>query len=1316
MAILKDIKFFQGGSMNSDDAIEYRPKNDYFPAYNIRTTGTESLEEGYITNIESNASVAASVLPGISLCIGSAGFESARIGLEFIYNSASHNTINSINYDTNEITEIDIHFWPLNPQHYVNDIKLVNNDFLLFNDNFNPPAYCNYNRLLAGQITSYNQLLLIHRQPSVIPTAIFGNDPSRNINNFNNRFFQFRSEYVFQDYEQSAYGSISALSIPAESATPEGTTDVTVNNNQTIQFDAGDSTVKQIVLAARENENTNLWKSILTIDRSTLASLPLTVNIPIQQYLAYDPVTNLISFVFYNDGLYVNIPALITDQLYDNVPQQAGALEIVNGNQVMLGDITTGYDRPNTPVSLNSTNYNPNLTSPTGNTFPMSRTIINSGQSGSGEGNHKRLVVIEFGGVVRQGDFVTIILVDIRNSSNILTYNFAACSFAESGDTRTYIIDNAPTIPNTSVYFPTDNNSIGINIITPPYFTLQSCSITYFNAGSGFFKSIHALKGNSSYQVALAHYDYWGRPFPIQTDPTYIVKTNSYAQAHGLTSEINWALLAENAPVGAYTYQWLLSKNNTHLQWLDVMVSVLNYNGTWDAHTNMTTIRGGGSGSPAALTPNQSGAGYDIGTVYEISTPNLTTDTSLNLGNGVQTYNTGDYVVNNGTYWFILPASYGNLVTTTDYYFYFNSLNAFNVKNNSSILSYDFTEGDRCTVYYSQTPGVGNPPTWYDGTVQPIIDLQVQSYDAANFLLRVNGLPSVPPSNLAGLDILVEVYTPQKQSQSLTEIAFFETGQVYNIVNGQYQTLTGVITQGDNYFKTREVSGSIDPNTLYTILVEDPNYTDFFPSKFYSYGRPRTYSDIMGRVEQIACINYSQLYVVGSQVNGLTTFYAANIYGQSGGQTSANFGNIIKLIQINNELVCIQKLNHGSIPVYISIIEDQAEQQNVAISEFILNNIRYTQGKHIGIGNGVRSVAVYNNIIYWIDENRNEPVRWAGDGCIPISGKMSKYFRQTLQAAYAAGFQPIGWYDIYNDEYVISIPQPGGIVMNIAFSPANWQYQSQFSVLPADITIITNPLHSSPSYNDITGIVVVTPSTNYVGNDSFQFSFPGSPSVRTACYNWITGSGSVNAFYFTPLTGAPLSTLEQSNTISVTGNDYPVPISITGDPGFAYSVNGGAFTSSPGIVNNGDIVQVEVTSSGSLNTGTSCTLTIDGQSASYIVTTTGAGHLTASARYGITIIDISNGSATIAPSAPGTINLVPNNSHAYVYSTISGGTINVTISGEPGVIPGHVALFLEVAGVVVDQQTIIGSKSLYQLNLGSMATDPTLVVIGIATF
>lgn len=93
---------------------------------------------------------------------------------------------------------------------------------------------------------------------------------------------------------------------------------------------------------------------------------------------------------------------------------------------------------------------------------------------------------------------------------------------------------------------------------------------------------------------------------------------------------------------------------------------------------------------------------------------------------------------------------------------------------------------------------------------------------------------------------------------------------------------------------------------------------------------------------------------------------------------------------------------------------------------------------------------------------------------------------------------------------------------------------------------------------------------------------------------------SPDPFVFVDVVDAELSTQYTSNSIIVSGIDKAVPAIITGGE---MSINGGPFTTSSGMVSNGDTVQVRVTSSPSFTTEVSVTLSIIDQSDTYNVTT-----------------------------------------------------------------------------------------------------------------
>src|SRR5688572_586902 len=115
----------------------------------------------------------------------------------------------------------------------------------------------------------------------------------------------------------------------------------------------------------------------------------------------------------------------------------------------------------------------------------------------------------------------------------------------------------------------------------------------------------------------------------------------------------------------------------------------------------------------------------------------------------------------------------------------------------------------------------------------------------------------------------------------------------------------------------------------------------------------------------------------------------------------------------------------------------------------------------------------------------------------------------------------------------------------------------------------------------------------------------GSPAgIRAFVLFGLSGTGGADttpdAFSFTDQTGVGIVSTCTSNTITVAGIDAAATITITGGE---YSINGGAWTSSAGSVNNGDTVQVRHTSSAAYSTATNTALTIGGVSDTFTSTT-----------------------------------------------------------------------------------------------------------------
>jgi hypothetical protein len=134
--------------------------------------------------------------------------------------------------------------------------------------------------------------------------------------------------------------------------------------------------------------------------------------------------------------------------------------------------------------------------------------------------------------------------------------------------------------------------------------------------------------------------------------------------------------------------------------------------------------------------------------------------------------------------------------------------------------------------------------------------------------------------------------------------------------------------------------------------------------------------------------------------------------------------------------------------------------------------------------------------------------------------------------------------------------------------------------------------------------VVFTPTASGSRNGTLTIrsNLSGSPTNTSVVTLIGTGVNSVpSPFSFTPLINVDPSSVQVSNSIAVTSTDVPAPISV--GAGGQYSINGGAFTSVPGIVSPGAQVQVQLTAASGYSTSKSAALTIGGVSSTFTVTT-----------------------------------------------------------------------------------------------------------------
>jgi Domain of unknown function DUF11/Outer membrane protein beta-barrel domain/Bacterial lectin len=137
--------------------------------------------------------------------------------------------------------------------------------------------------------------------------------------------------------------------------------------------------------------------------------------------------------------------------------------------------------------------------------------------------------------------------------------------------------------------------------------------------------------------------------------------------------------------------------------------------------------------------------------------------------------------------------------------------------------------------------------------------------------------------------------------------------------------------------------------------------------------------------------------------------------------------------------------------------------------------------------------------------------------------------------------------------------------------------------------------------------VIFAPASEGSRSGTLTITSSASSSPTTVTLSG-TGTNAVpSPFSFTPLHNVTPSSSQTSNAITVTGTNVPTTISVSS--GAEYSINGGAFTTTPGVVSPGAHVTVRLTAPASYNTSASAVLTIGGVGATFTVTTAAQSQL-----------------------------------------------------------------------------------------------------------
>ncbi len=248
-------------------------------------------------------------------------------------------------------------------------LDVVNGDFarsgglqtiLFFTDGVNPPRKVNVDRALNGEYSAvasdrnFEYTFNCIKAPSVFaPEASFTTDPNIDSNSFRDEAFQFATQLIYKDGEESAISPYSPLTIPTQltlfnvnevgsGIRPSVDNVCVINPNISALGLKNSFDISKLRILARAG-NTGPFRVVDEVRVNE--SLTRNINgVDIQVYNGSN------EYRFFNDRLSTFVSDLEVNKLYDNVPFEATGQAVV-GNRLMFSNYTEG--RPNVDVRGN---------------------------------------------------------------------------------------------------------------------------------------------------------------------------------------------------------------------------------------------------------------------------------------------------------------------------------------------------------------------------------------------------------------------------------------------------------------------------------------------------------------------------------------------------------------------------------------------------------------------------------------------------------------------------------------------------------------------------------------------------------------------------------------------------------------------------------------------------------------------------------------------------------------------------------------------------------------------------------------------------
>ncbi len=556
------------GVMNLDDKPEFVLPNQHINALNLRFYGGANGLTAQ--NVPGNTLITNTLPAGNNQAIGSF-FDSLKQRIFwFNWNSNGRNGIYKYEISTNTASELLVSFtdsaadiFEFDLDYPVASVNIVyttdqDGDILTWTDRLNRPKELNIldaENNLYGAAWLAEYLDVAKAPPSIPPVCAYEDDATVTVNNLKNKLYRFKYRFVYGSFQKSTWSAISPMPIPVDYTLQSVDTDQTKNCRIGLIFQTGAADVVKIELAAQENLGVT-WGNFFSIQILNKAELSI-------------PSDDTYIWAFYNNEAYDYVDVQESDLDFDRVPNKANTQELLNGNVIVYGGVTEGYDPVIPDVTMSTVAYSigyPNAT--------VQMLVTQEGTHGLSTGNIRISlvgipisppVIIGVGGVASNANVRILAL----GNYYVLT------SGGSTGDTVTDMINifAADALSQGFTIVSTTSNSL---VITRTGQTLIN-SIAYGN-GADVKPTNHSVMCNeysSSYNYGIVYFDEKNKNNGVTTSEDFNIAMPVIPSPYQIGGALDIyqvnMLIYHRPPLWATTYQVVRTKNLTKDNFLSLV-------------------------------------------------------------------------------------------------------------------------------------------------------------------------------------------------------------------------------------------------------------------------------------------------------------------------------------------------------------------------------------------------------------------------------------------------------------------------------------------------------------------------------------------------------------------------------------------------------------------------------------------------------------------------------------------------------------------------------------------------------------------------